>query len=265
MMDVFIAIVLGIVEGITEFLPVSSSAHITIIAKLFGLEEEVELYAVVTQMGAAFAIIWFFRYDILGLFIKRLAPRHSLQGFHGITIYFIATFPAVLLGLSLKPLFAYIFAPWSLALFLFLGSLFIIYVERSIVNKTPLYTTLNSISYKQAFYVGLFQCLSLFSGFSRSGATIMGSMLIGFSRPLAVRFSFILAIPILLGATLLKSITMWDDLLLNIRGISISCFVAFITSLLCIQFLLSYLERSSFIPFAIYRIIFSFILLAIIL
>ena len=266
MMDILIAILLGIIEGIIEFLPISSSAHITLVAKILGLkEQEIELYAVVTQMGAVLAIVWHFRHEIGGLFIKKLAPQGSFLGTQGILICSIATLPAIFLGVALKPLFIYIFAPWSVSFFLFIGALFILWVENIIRNKTPICMSLQEITYVQAFYVGLFQSLSLFSGFSRSTATIMGALLIGFSRPVAVRFSFILAIPIMLGATVLKSITMWQELFIHIQDISISCIVACITSLLCIQHILTFLEHTSFIPFAIYRILLSVILFAVII
>lgn len=266
MIDILIAILLGIVEGITEFLPISSSAHLTLIAKIMGLDEQtIELYAVVIQFGAGIAITWHFRYEIVGLFIQRFAPQGSFYGIHGICICAIATVPAIFLGFTLHSLFSYLFAPWSLAFFLFLGALFILYVERAVRTTTPLCLTLHDITYKQAFYIGLFQTLSLFSGFSRSTATIMGALLVGLSRPVAVRFSFILAIPIMLGATLLKSITLWPAFLINIEDIAISSFVACITSLICIRYLLSFLENTSFVPFAIYRIIVSVILLAIII
>ena len=264
MIPILIAILLGIVEGITEFLPISSSAHITLIATILHLQEqEVELYAVVIQMGAALAILWHFRYEVAGLLIQKLAPRESFSGIRGICICALATFPAIFLGFTLRPLFAHIFAPWSVALFLFLGAFFIIYVEYTIKKTSTISLTLKDITYKQALYIGLFQCLSLFSGFSRSTATIMGALLVGLSRPTAVRFSFILAIPIMLGATVLKSLLMWPALLTNMENIAISSFVACITSLLSIRYLLTFLERTSFIPFAIYRIILSVILLAI--
>ncbi|MGL4722142.1 MAG: undecaprenyl-diphosphate phosphatase [Desulfovibrionaceae bacterium] len=259
------AIILGIIEGLTEFLPVSSSGHLLLTSTLLAINENSQQnFSVFTQLGAVFALCIYYRKDIISLLsFSPFQKSKPFSSVHGILLFSIATLPAVLLGFILKSTIDSLFTGQSIALFLIIGSFFILITESIKKNITVRYTTLDDIPIKIAFYTGCFQCLALFPGFSRSAATIMGAILLGNSRAIATKFSFLLSIPIIIGASVLQLITMPSFAENELFFLSISLVIAFIVSYYTIPIIIPLLSRISFIPFAFYRIFLaiSFLLL----
>ena len=259
--EILKVIFLGIVEGITEWLPVSSTGHMILFNEFFSLnasEEFVEMFLVVIQLGAILAVPVFFRDKLWPLSSKKTqSEKRETLNLWGKVI--VGAIPAGALGLLLDDLLdKYLNGYIVVAVTLILYGIAFIFVEKFKAEKSFRVESTDSLSYKDALKIGAFQALSLIPGTSRSGATILGGMLSGISREVSAEFSFFMAIPIMLGASGLKvlkfilegfSATVGEISLLMV-GISVS----FLVSLLVIRFLMDFVKRHNFKLFGYYRI-----------
>lgn len=255
------AAVLGIVEGVTEFIPVSSTGHLILSQALLDFTgRKANAFIVFIQLGAILAVVWLYRRKFIdaALNFRREPAARSL-----VANLVAATLPAVAIGLPTeKWIEAHLFRPVPVALAFALGGLAILLIERR--YRAPSVISVDDLPLKKAVGVGLIQVLAiLFPGISRSGATIMGGLALGLSRTAATEFSFFLAIPAMLGASLIKVIKVRDLMsAADIPVFTAGFVVAFLSALLVIRGLLSYVSRRSFVPFAWYRILFGAIVLA---
>lgn len=259
MHSLLVAAILGIVEGLTEFLPVSSTGHMIIVGHLLGFEgNTAETFEVVIQLGSILAVVVMFWRRLFGLIgIHFGHPPHEGMGKGRLSLghILLAMIPAVVLGLVFHDLIKSLFNPINVMYALVVGGLLLIAAE-VLKPKEPRAAGLDDVTYRQAFMIGCFQCLALWPGFSRSGATISGGMLMGVSRYAASEFSFLLAVPMMMGATALdiyKSIGFLTTA--DIPMFAVGFVTAFIVALIAIKTFLQLIKRISFIPFAIYRFI----------
>lgn len=265
LIDILKSIILGIVEGITEWLPISSTGHLILadeFIKLNASAEFKEMFEVVIQLGAILAVVVIF-WNKLWPFTskeKGYVKRKSLMIWSKVIV---AVIPAAVIGIFLDDwMNEHLFNPWVVAAMLvFYGVLFII-IEKINAKRKPKIISMKALSYKDALLIGAFQVLSLVPGTSRSGSTILGGMILGVSRTVAAEFSFFLAVPVMFGASLLKvlkfgfSITGAEFVILAVGMIT-----AFVISVLAIKFLLGYIKKKDFTAFGYYRIILGAIVL----
>lgn len=257
--QLWVAAILGVVEGLTEFLPVSSTGHMIIVGHLLGFEgQTAETFEVVIQLGSILAVVVMFWRRLFGLIgIHFGEVKHEGVGTGRLTLIHIllGMVPAVVIGLLLHDQIKTLFNPINVMYALVVGGVLLLVAEY-FKPKQPKAVGVDDITYLQAFMIGCFQCLALWPGFSRSGATISGGMLMGVSRYAASEFSFLLAVPMMMGATALdlyKSIgflTMGD-----LPMFAVGFVTAFIVALIAIKTFLHLIKRISFIPFAIYRFV----------
>ena len=247
------AVVLGLVEGATEFLPVSSTGHLILVGHLIGFTgEKADSFEVIIQLGAILAVVCLYWQRFWWLISPK--PLHAFSGFRGLWMLFLTSLPAGIVGLlARKYIKAHLFGPTSVALALAVGALMIFWVERRKVRDR--YYTLDEMTPGLALGIGCFQCLSLWPGFSRSAATIMGGMLLGAKRGLAAEYSFIAAVPLMFAATLYdfyKSADLYtaDDL----GVLAIGFVVSFIAALVAVKGFIVLVKRVSLRPFAWYRL-----------
>ncbi len=257
------ALILGVVEGLTEFLPVSSTGHLIVAGSLLNFTDaQAKTFDVVIQFGAILAIVWEYRRKI-GTVIRDLPTQPDARRFAVNVI--IATLPAIVLGLLLeKKIKAVLFAPVPVAAALIIGGIVILWAEARQRDRgvAPRVTAIEQLTYGDAFKVGLAQCLALVPGTSRSGSTIIGGMLFGLERRVATEFSFFLAIPIIFGATLYELAKDWRTLSVNDAGLfAVGLVAAFISAFICIRWLLRYVATHDFTAFAWYRIGFGLLIL----
>jgi undecaprenyl-diphosphatase len=262
-MDIFSiikAVILGIVEGATEFIPVSSTGHLIIVQNWLDFTGKKEFaFSIFIQLGAILAVVWLYRKKLFSVAIHWPTDSKARQL---IINLILGTLPAVIIGLPTEEwIEAHFFKPFPVALALVLGGVAILIIER--FYKSPKVADVDDISWQTALMIGIIQVLSiLFPGVSRSGATIMGGLILGLSRTAATEFSFFLAIPAICGASILKligayEIITWGDLPLFSVGFIVSC----VSALLVIKGFLAFISQKSFNAFAWYRIIFGIFLL----
>lgn len=254
-----IAAILGVVEGLTEFLPVSSTGHMIIVGHLLGFEgDTAETFEVVIQLGSILAVVVMFWRRLFGLIGIHFGPApHEGVGRGRLSLIHIllGMVPAVVLGLVFHDTIKSLFNPVNVMYALVVGGLLLIAAE-CLKPKEPRAVGVDDMTYRQAFIIGCFQCLALWPGFSRSGATISGGMLMGVSRYAASEFSFLLAVPMMMGATTLDLYKSWGFLTLaDLPMFAVGFVTAFIVALIAIKTFLQLIKRISFIPFAIYRFI----------
>lgn len=272
-MEIFVeilkTILLGIVEGITEWLPISSTGHLILVNQIVQLnasQEFMDMFNVVIQLGAILAVVV--------LYFNKLNPfapsKTEKQKVHTWQLWFrvvVACVPAAIIGIPLddwmeEHLHNSIVVAATLIIY---GILFIV-VENMNKKRTPQITSFSQMSYRHALIIGGWQVLSLIPGTSRSGATIVGALLMGTSRHIAAEFTFFLAIPVMFGASLIKVlkfiITGVGITGLEIAILIIGCLTAFIVSILAIKFLMGYIKKNDFKVFGVYRIILGIIVLA---
>lgn len=250
-MEIIIAIILGIVEGLTEFLPVSSTGHLILTGYWLDFTgERAKTFEIVIQLGSILAVVVMYRKR----FIDLLSPGKK-QGGLSLVHLILGMIPAVLTGFLLHGLIkTYLFSPYTVVIGLVIGGVLMIVAD--LKQRPPTSTSLDDMTLQQAFSIGLFQCLALWPGFSRSGATISGGVLLGTNHKTAAEFSFILAVPMMVAASgydLLKSyqyLTMSDIPLFATGFLS-----AFFVALLAIVTFIKFIERVRLIPFAIYRFV----------
>jgi len=255
------AAIMGIVEGLTEFLPVSSTGHMILAGSLLDFTgDKVKVFEIAIQTGAIFAIVLIYwprlRDTAAGITTSPQAQRFALN----VGIAFV---PAVVLGLAFgKAIKAHLFTPVVVASTFILGGLIILWVERR--KQPPIRVqTIDEMTALDAFKVGLVQCLALVPGTSRSGSTIIGGMLFGLSRKAATEFTFFLAIPTLIGAGLYSLYK--ERALLSLADVplfGIGLATSFVSAWLCVRWLLRYVSTHDFVPFAWYRIAFGIVVLA---
>ena len=254
------AVVMGIVEGLTEFLPISSTGHLILAGALLGFDDEkAKVFDIAIQTGAIFAVIIVYwqkiRSTVMALPSDRQAQRFALN-------VLIAFVPAVLLGLLFgKAIKAHLFTPVVVASTFILGGFIILWAERRPQSATRI-QEVDDMTALDALKVGLVQCLAMVPGTSRSGATIIGGMLLGLSRKAATDYSFFLAIPTLVGAgaySLYKERALLE--MADLPMFSVGLFFSFISAWLCVRWLLRYISTHSFVPFAWYRIVFGVVVL----
>ena len=263
-MDIINAIILGILEGLTEFLPISSSGHLIVAESLLGFKDSAETFTVVIQMGAILAVIWYYRNDL----IKRVLGLSSTNMQRFWLNIIIASVPAGVLGLAFgKQIEALLFRPVPVAIALIVGGIILWLIESRPKNHTQ--TTemadVDAVTPMQAVWIGVAQISALvFPGTSRSGSTIVGGMLTGLNRATATAFSFYLGMPILVLASLYK-LYKARDTLSSIPGgttaLIVGTVVSFASALVVVRWLLNYVSRNNFKPFAIYRIVLGVIIL----
>jgi len=253
------ALILGVVEGLTEFLPVSSTGHLILAGDLLGFNgEKAKVFEIVIQTGAMLAIVWEYRTRFWGVFVG-LASDHAAQRFAlNLAIAFL---PAALLGLAFGKLIkAYLFHPVPVALAFIVGAFVILLAERR--NRVPRVSEVDAMSWLDALKVGVAQAFALIPGTSRSGATIIGGMLFGLSRKAATEFSFFLAVPTLIAA---GAYDFWKNRALFDSGdfgvFAVGSAAAFVSAFFCVRWLLRYIATHDFRPFAWYRIAFGAVVL----
>lgn len=254
------AAIMGVVEGLTEFLPISSTGHLILAGSLLGFTDaKAKVFEIAIQTGAILAVIIVYwqrlRDTVVGLPTQRQAQRFALN-------VLIAFIPAVLLGLLFgKAIKAHLFTPLVVATTFIIGGFIILWAER----RAERFTRVNSVDEMtpwDALKLGLVQCLALVPGTSRSGATIMGALVLGFSRKAAAEFSFFLGIPTLMGAGAYSVWKQRDALSLqDVPVFAVGTVMAFFSALLCIRWLIRYVSTHDFTVFAWYRIVFGGIVL----
>lgn len=262
-MDVLLlakAAIMGVVEGLTEFLPISSTGHLILAGSLLGFDDaKAKVFDIAIQTGAIFAVILVYwqkiRATLVALPTERQAQRFALN-------VFIGFLPAVVLGLLFgKAIKAHLFTPMVVATTFILGGFIILWAERRPASATRV-QSVDDMTPWDALKVGLVQCLAMVPGTSRSGATIIGGMLLGLSRKAATDFSFFLAIPTLIGAgvySLYKERALLSAADLPLFGVGLV--FSFVSAWLCVRWLLRYISTHSFVPFAYYRIAFGIVVL----
>jgi len=253
------AVLMGVVEGLTEFLPISSTGHMIVVGNFISFTgETAKLFEVFIQLGAILAVVWIYREKILSL-LKRLPSQKDAQGFA--LKLLVAFTPAAIIGLGTHKLIKkYLFGPVTVSFALVVGGIIILLIEN--MRHRDEVSDMESLTYTMAFWVGIAQVLALFPGVSRSGATIMGGLVAGMTRKSSTEFSFFLAIPTMFAATLFDLAKSAGSLSSSDFGLLAVGFVsAFISGLWVVRWLIRFVSSNNFKPFAYYRIIFGGLLL----
>ncbi len=265
--EIIKSIILGIVEGITEWLPISSTGHMILVNEFLKMNVSdafMEMFLVVIQFGAILAVVVLYFKKLIPFQIKDRKIIFDKDIFSMWLKIIFACIPAAVIGLLFNDQideYFYNFQTVAIALIVY-GVLFIL-IEKKNKNKIPKINNMNEITYKTAFIIGVFQLLAaLIPGTSRSGATILGGILIGMSRTLAAEFTFFLAIPVMFGASLLKLFKFGfmfsaSEIYILVFGLA----SAFIMSVIAIKFLVGYIKKHSFSAFGVYRIILGLIVI----
>jgi undecaprenyl-diphosphatase len=262
-MAILQAILLGIIEGLTEFLPISSTAHLIVSKEVIGYKDTAEIFTVVIQVGAIAAVVWFYRHDLIAKFRGLLLQQSTSVKFWQNLI--IATTPAVLVGLIVEKYFDELAKLWVIATMFIVGGILIWLIE-SFHKPKPAKTLpqFDSLTPKQSFQVGLYQIIAMVPGVSRSGATIMGGLLSGLDRVTATAFSFYMSIPVIVLASSYKLFNGKEELG-SVAGGGLALLAgtisAFITAFIAIGWLLRYVSKHDFKPFAYYRIALGLLIL----
>ena len=249
-----VALILGIVEGLTEFLPVSSTGHLILAGDLLGFDNP--MFEVVIQLGAILAICVLFS----GRITHVLADLpHSARARRAVAAVLIGFLPAAVIGFLLhKAITRYLFSPWVVCASLFVGGIAILIIER--IAKRSDVVGVAEIPAGIAVGIGIAQCLAMVPGVSRSGATIMGALSLGVERRTAAEFSFFLAVPTMVGATTLEFVKHRHDIVAGAHGVGfgavgVGFVVSFIVALIVVRAFVHYISKHGFAPFAWYRII----------
>ncbi|MEK3716344.1 undecaprenyl-diphosphate phosphatase [Paenibacillus sp. FSL H8-0122] len=268
------AIILGIVEGLTEFAPVSSTGHMIIVDDMWLKSQEflgkytANSFKVVIQLGSILAVVIIFRNRFIDLLGLRKLSRQDLavvpegqrqapvEGRLKLTHILVGLLPAGIFGFLLEDYIdEHLFSTFTVLIGLVVGALFMICADR-FAPANARTESVDQITYRQALSVGLIQCISLWPGFSRSGSTISGGVLLGMSHRAAADFTFIMAVPIMAGASLISLLKNWQYFTLDALPFFIAGFIsAFVFALVSMRFFLKLINRIKLLPFAIYRIV----------
>ena len=260
MIEVLKAILFGVVEGITEWLPISSTGHMILLdefVKLNVSKEFLDLFLVVIQLGAILAVVV--------IYWNKLIPLSTKHGLHisrrkckmWVKII-VASIPAGVVGILWDDVFTkYFYNYQTVAIMLILVGVVFIIIERSNKNKIEKIDSIDDISYGQAFLIGVFQMIAaIFPGTSRSGSTIVGSLMLGISRTAAAEFTFFLAVPAMFGGSAIKILKYSGGFnSAEVALLAIGMIVAFVLSIIAIKFLMSYIKKHDFKVFGWYRIV----------
>ena len=254
------AAIMGVVEGLTEFLPISSTGHLILAGALLGFDDDkAKVFDIAIQTGAIFAVILVYWQKIRDTLVALPSSRQAQRFALNVLIGFL---PAVVLGLAFgKVIKAHLFTPLVVASTFILGGFVILWAERRAPAATRV-TSVDDMSALDALKVGLVQCLAMVPGTSRSGATIIGGMLLGLSRKAATDYSFFLAMPTLIGAGVYS---LYKERALLSMGdaplFAVGLLFSFLSAWICVRWLLRYISSHSFVPFAYYRIVFGVVVL----
>jgi undecaprenyl-diphosphatase len=254
------AVFLGIVEGLTEFLPVSSTGHLIILVDLIGFKSPPgKTFEIIIQLGAILAVCWLYRRRIFEVILG--LPKQRRQQLFAINVL-LAFLPAAVLGVIFHGFIKNVlFSPFVVAVALIAGGVVILLIERKI-HKSSCHS-IDKIKPHTAFFIGFAQSVAMIPGVSRSGATIMGSILLGVDRKVATEFSFFLAIPTMLGATFYDIYKNHADLSMdNFTIIAAGFIAAFLAAMLAVKKLINFISNNGFAPFAWYRLIVGSAMLA---
>jgi undecaprenyl-diphosphatase len=252
---------LGLVEGLTEFIPVSSTGHLILLVDLLGFQGPPgRVFEIAIQLGAILAICWLYRQRFLHVATGLLSDTESQRFVTNILLGFL---PAMIIGVLAHGFIkSVLFSPWVVATMLVVGGFVILAIERW--HPAPKVDHVNQITPGLALKIGLAQCVAMIPGVSRSGATIMGSMLLGVGRAPATEFSFFLAVPTMLAATVYDIYKNWAILSLNDFPLIATGFLfAFLSALLVVKTLIAFVSKNGFAPFAYYRIVIGALMLII--
>ncbi|MXQ54061.1 undecaprenyl-diphosphate phosphatase [Shimazuella alba] len=262
--EIFVGIILGMVEGLTEFAPVSSTGHMIIVDDLLLKTKELfspeaaNTFKVVIQLGSILAVIIVFKDRFINLLGLTKAARESVDSSNRLELkqVIVALLPAGVLGFLFEDYIdEHLFSINTVVFGLIIGAVLML-VADFFRPARPKAETVDQVTYKQAISIGLFQCLSLWPGFSRSGSTISGGVLMGLSHRAASDFTFIMAVPIMLGASSISLIKNWQYFTLADLPFFIAGFItAFVFALISIRFFLKLINKIKLVPFAIYRIV----------
>ncbi|WP_017906954.1 undecaprenyl-diphosphate phosphatase [Pseudomonas asplenii] len=254
------ALILGIVEGLTEFLPISSTGHQIIVADLLGFGGERAIaFNIIIQLAAILAVVWEFRAKVFSV-VRDLPRERSAQRF---TVNLLVAFmPAVILGVLFKEVIAtYLFNPITVASALVVGGVIILWAERR--EHTVHAETVDEIRWQDALKVGFAQCLAMIPGTSRSGATIIGGLLFGLSRKTATEFSFFLAMPTMVAAAVYSGYGFRHQFqMADLPVFAVGFVTSFVFAMIAVRGLLKFIASHSYAAFAWYRIVFGLVILA---
>ncbi|WP_142846915.1 undecaprenyl-diphosphate phosphatase [Telmatospirillum sp. J64-1] len=264
-MDIILlqAILLGIVEGLTEFIPVSSTGHLILLIDLIGFQGPAgQVFEIVIQLGAILAVCWLYRERLVRTVVHIPTDPAARNFIRNIVVAFL---PAAVLGALLHDFIkTVLFSPYVVSVALILGGVAIILIEKTV--KEPRHHEIEKFSFGLALRIGLAQALAMIPGVSRSGATIMGSLLMRVDRKAATEFSFFLAIPTMLGATVYDLYKNWAVLdVENAMVIAVGFLSAFAAAFVVVRAAVAFISQHGFIPFAIYRIFIGVVMLALLL
>ncbi len=278
--EILKAVLYGIVEGITEWLPVSSTGHLILLDEFLHLNvssdpafnaEFGQMFEVVIQLGAILAVVVFFWKKLWPFSARTSREEHrAVWSLWGKVL--VASIPAAIVGIVLdkviekisgKDIDGWIYNAWVVAAALIVYGILFIVIEKSRKNKTPSIVDVHDVTPKTALLIGIFQMLAIIPGTSRSGSTILGSMMLGISRPAAAEFSFFMAIPAMAGASLIKAAGFFAYVAESAQSVPATAWavlataaaVAFIVSVVAIRFLTDFVKKHSFAPFGVYRIV----------
>lgn len=259
--NLFIAAVLGLLEGLTEFIPVSSTGHLLLLGHFLGFNSPGNTFEVVIQLGAIFALFSVYAAKLTGI---ALAARYDAQARHSLISLLLAFLPAVFIGLLLHKFIKEVLfeTPALIAVMLILGGIILLAVDR-IAPKQPKYTDALQLPLGKSLLIGFCQCIAMVPGVSRSGATIVGALLMGVEKRAAAEFSFLLSLPTM-GAAVAYDLYKTRDLLdfSAVSDIALGFAVAFLTALFVVKWVLSYIGRKGYAVFGWWRIIIGIAALA---
>lgn len=259
--NLLMAALLGVVEGLTEFLPVSSTGHLILVQDLLGFQGPPgKFFEIVIQLGAILAVVCIYRAKLWSTALGLFRPGPERRFAVNVALAFL---PAVMIGVIAHDFIKQVlFSPWVVSVALIVGGIAILLIER--MQKTSVYTAVEEVPFSRALAIGFFQCIAMIPGVSRSAATIMGALLMGVSRPAAAEFSFMLAIPTMLGATTYDLYKNRDALTVDsVTIVAVGFVVAFLVALAVVRWLIRYISAHGFGVFAIYRILLGTVMLGI--
>lgn len=256
------AALLGLIEGLTEFLPISSTGHLIIVGDMLNFNDEKgKVFEIAIQLAAILAVMWAYRQKVTDVSLGLVKKEAAAWRFT--TNLMIAFFPAALLGLlfhsAIKTL---LWSPITVAVALVLGGVVILWVEKRMTHVAPRIQAVDDMRWHDALKVGFAQAFSLIPGTSRSGATIMGGLIFGLSRTAATEFSFFLAIPTMIAATVYDVAKNWQLFSMNdLPMFALGFMMSFVAAMIAVKALLRYVASHTFIAFAWYRIVFGLFVL----
>ena len=256
-MEYILAAIMGVVEGLTEFLPISSTGHLILAGHFSGFEdmlgkEAFDAFSIIIQLGAILAIVAAYPHRFSGLL--RWKENHGFSGLRGISLLAITTIPASLLALlTHKLIHEHLFNAITVAAALAVGAVWILLTEYY-WRPRPKVECLDSLTWREAWAIGLFQCLSLWPGMSRAASTILGGMISGVERKTATEYSFFAAVPIMIAATIFELHKSYHDLEGHFQILAIGFVVSFVVAWLAVKGFVWFLGRHTLAPFGWYRL-----------